>query len=175
MKVLYWSPRRKPPDVERELDVSFTQLDELLRRSDFVSVHSPLRPETRGQIGSSELALMKPTAFLINTSRGPIVDELALVDALQRGRIAGAALDVFAREPEVTFALLNMTNVVLTPHLGSAVVETREAMANAVADSLLALIEGRRPPNIYNPEVFTAWSARREAAQRPSVEHGSEH
>jgi lactate dehydrogenase-like 2-hydroxyacid dehydrogenase len=118
---------------------------------------------------------MKPTAFLINTSRGPIVDELALVDALQRGRIAGAALDVFAREPEVTFALLNMTNVVLTPHLGSAVVETREAMANAVADSLLALIEGRRPPNIYNPEVFTAWSARREAAQRPSVEHGSEH
>jgi glyoxylate reductase len=175
MKVLYWSPRRKPPEVERQLDVSYTPLDELLRRSDFVSVHSPLRPETRGQIGPSELALMKPTAFLINTSRGPIVDEVALVEALQRGRIAGAALDVFAREPEVTPALLNMTNVVLTPHLGSAVVETREAMANAVADSLLALIEGRRPPNIYNPEVFTAWSARREAEQQSSVEHGSKH
>jgi glyoxylate reductase len=137
-----------------------------LRRSDFVSVHSPLRPETRGQIGPRELALMKPTAFLINTSRGPVVDEVALVEALQRGRIAGAALDVFAREPEVTPALLNMTNVVLTPHLGSAVVETREAMANAVADNLLGLIEGRRPPNIHNPEVFPAWAARWQGAQQ---------
>jgi glyoxylate reductase len=168
MKVLYWSPRRKPPDIERELDVSFTPLDELLRRSDFVSIHTPLRPETRGQIGASELALMKPTAFLINTSRGPIVDELALVDALERGRIAGGALDVFAREPEVAPALLKMSNVVLTPHLGSAVVETREAMANSVADNLLALIEGRRPRNIYNPEVFPGWSARWQNAQGES-------
>jgi glyoxylate reductase len=136
----------------------------LLRQSDFVSIHSPLREETRGQIGASELALMKPTAFLINTSRGPIVDELALVDALQRRQIAGAGLDVFEREPAVTPALLEMKNVVLTPHLGSAVVETREAMANAVADNLLALIEGRRPPNICNPEVFDAWTSRRNTA-----------
>jgi glyoxylate reductase len=168
MTVLYWSPRRKPPEIEKELGLSFTPLDELLRRSDFVSIHSPLRPETRGQIGADELALMKSTAFLINTSRGPIVDELALVDALERGRIAGAALDVFAREPEVTPTLLKMSNVVLTPHLGSAVVETRAAMANSVADNLLALIDGRRPPNLQNPEVFPAWSARWQSAQKGS-------
>jgi glyoxylate reductase len=161
MNILYWSPRRKPHDLERDLGVQFVPLDELLQRSDFVSIHSPLREETRGQIGQRELSLMKPTAFLINTSRGPIVDELALVEALKRGQIAGAGLDVFEREPAVAPALLEMRNVVLTPHLGSAVVETREALANAVADNILALIEGRRPPNIYNPEVFNSWIARR--------------
>ena len=156
MNILYWSPRSKH-DMERDFGVQFVPLDELLRRSDFVSVHSPLREETRGQIGARELSLMKPTAFLINTSRGPIVDEPALVDALKRGQIAGAGLDVFEREPAVTPALLEMANVVLTPHLGSAVVETRDALANAVADNILALIEGRRPPNIYNPEVFDSF------------------
>jgi glyoxylate reductase len=166
MDVLYWSPRRKPPDLEQELGLSFVPLDELLRRSDFVSIHSPLRDETRGQIGAKELSLMKPTAFLINTSRGPIVEEQALVDALERGQIAGAGLDVFEREPAVMPALLEMRNVVLTPHLGSAVVETRDALANAAADNLLALIEGRRPPNIYNPEVFGEWSARHESARK---------
>jgi glyoxylate reductase len=161
MNILYWSPRRKPPGLERDLGVQFVPLDELLRRSDFVSLHSPLREETRGQIGARELSLMKPTAFLINTSRGPIVDEMALVEALKRGEIAGAGLDVFEREPAVTPALLELKNVVLTPHLGSAVVETRETLANALADNILALIEGRRPPNIYNPEVFDSWLARR--------------
>ena len=160
MSVLYWSPRRKH-DLERDLGAQFVPLDELLRRSDFVSLHSPLREETRGQIGARELSLMKPTAFLINTSRGPIVDEQALVDALEHRQIAGAGLDVFEREPAVTPALLEMKNVVLTPHLGSAVIETRDALANAVADNILALIEGRRPPNIYNPEVFDSWIARR--------------
>ena len=164
MNILYWSPRRKPHDLERDLGIEFVPLEELLRRSDFVSIHSPLREETRGQIGASELSLMKPTAFLINTSRGPIVDELALVDALENGQIAGAGLDVFEQEPVVTPALLEMRNVVLTPHLGSAVVETRDALANAVADNILALIEGRRPPNIYNPEVFDAWTWRRDVA-----------
>jgi glyoxylate reductase len=161
MNILYWSPRRKPPVFERDLGVEFAPLDELLRRSDFVSLHSPLRKETRGQIGARELSLMKPTAFLINTSRGPIVDEQALVEALKRGQLAGAGLDVFEREPAVAPALLEMNNVVLTPHLGSAVVETREALANALADNILALIEGRRPPNIYNPEIFDSWLARR--------------
>ena len=160
MNILYWSPRRKH-DLERDLGVQFVPLDELLQRSDFVSLHSPLREETRGQIGARELSLMKPTAFLINTSRGPIVDELALVEALKHGQIGGAGLDVFEREPAVTPALLEMGNVVLTPHLGSAVVETRDALANAVADNILALIEGRRPPNIYNPEVFNSFLARR--------------
>ena len=160
MNILYWSPRRKH-DLERDLGVQFVPLDELLQRSDFVSLHSPLREETRGQIGARELSLMKPTAFLINTSRGPIVDELALVEALKHGQIAGAGLDVFEREPAVTPALLEMGNVVLTPHLGSAVVETRDALANAVADNIVALIEGRRPPNIYNPEVLDSFLARR--------------
>ena len=159
MNILYWSPRRKR-DLERDLGVQFVPLEELLQRSDFVLIHSPLREETRGQIGARELSLMKPSAFLINTSRGPIVDELALVDALKRGQIAGAGLDVFEREPAITPALLEMTNVVLTPHLGSAVVETRDALANAVADNVLALVEGRRPPNIYNPEVFDSFIAR---------------
>jgi len=163
MTILYWSPRRKH-DLERDLGVQFVPLDELLGRSDFVSLHSPLREETRGQIGARELSLMKSTTFLINTSRGPIVDERALVEALKRGQIAGAALDVFEREPAVAPALLEMKNVVLTPHLGSAVVETREALANALADNILALIEGRRPPNIYNPEIFDSWFARRARA-----------
>jgi glyoxylate reductase len=162
MDVLYWSPRRKPHELEQELGLTFVPLDELLRRSDFVSIHSPLGEATRHQIGARELGLMKPTAFLINTARGPIVDEAALVAALERGEIAGAGLDVFEREPAVTPALLALTNVVMTPHLGSAVPETRGALANAVADNLMALIEGRRPPNIANPEIFGDWVARRQ-------------
>jgi glyoxylate reductase len=172
MNILYWSPRRKH-NMERDLGVQFAPLDDLLRQSDFVSVHSPLREETRGQIGARELSLMKPTGFLINTSRGPIVDELALVEALKRRQLAGAGLDVFEREPAVTPALLEMTNVVLTPHLGSAVVETRDALANAVADNILALVEGRRPPNIYNPEVFDSWLARRARAREEVFRSGN--
>jgi len=160
MDVLYWSPRRKPQSIEQELGLTFVPFDELLRTSDFVSIHSPLKAETRRQIGERELALMKPTAFLINTSRGPVVDELALAAALARGEIAGAGLDVFDKEPAVTPALLELKNVVVTPHLGSAVPETRDALANAVADNLLALIEGRRPPNIANPEVLSGWTSR---------------
>ena len=172
MNILYWSPRRKH-DLERDLGVQFVPLDELLQRSDFVSLHSPLREETRGQIGARELSLMKPTAFLINTSRGPIVDELALVEALKHGQIAGAGLDVFEREPAVTPALLEMGNVVLTPHLGSAVVETRDALANAVADNIVALIEGRRPPNIYNPEVLNSFLARRARGEGEVLRSGN--
>ncbi|MBV9247543.1 MAG: D-glycerate dehydrogenase [Methylobacteriaceae bacterium] len=155
MDVLYWSPQRKAHRVEQEIGVTFAPLDDLLQKSDFVSIHSPLKAETRHQIGERELALMKPTAFLINTARGPVVDELALVAALQRGQIAGAGLDVFEQEPAVAPALLRLANVVLTPHLGSAVAETRSALANAVVDNLLALIDGRRPPNIINPQVFS--------------------
>jgi glyoxylate reductase len=158
MEVLYWAPRRRPEDFERELGITYVSLDELLRRSDFVSIHSPLRAETRHQIGERELALMKPTAFLINTSRGSIVDESALAAALDRHQIAGAALDVFEHEPVVTPALLEMDNAVVTPHLGSAVLETRQALANVVADNAQALVEGRRPPNIVNPEVLDTWS-----------------
>ena len=154
MRILYWTPRRKPESLERELQMTYVPFDELLRESDFVSLHSPLTTETRHQIGARELALMKSTAFIVNTARGPIIDEAALTRALRARRIAGAGLDVFEHEPKVTPALLKMPNVVATPHLGSAVVEVREQMANIVVDNILALLEGRTPPNCVNPEVL---------------------
>ncbi len=154
MRVLYWTPRRKSEAEERAFNMAYVPLEQLLCESDFVSLHSPLQPDTRHQIGERELALMKPTAYLINTARGPIVDEAALVRALQEKRIAGAGLDVFEFEPQVSPALLTMPNVVLTPHLGSAVTELREVTANMVVDNVISLIEGRRPPNCFNPEVF---------------------
>jgi glyoxylate reductase len=154
MRVLYWTPRRKPQSLEREVAMTYVEFDQLLEEADFVSLHSPLRPETRHQIGARELALMKPTAFLINTARGAIVDEAALARALKKRQIAGAGLDVFEREPEVTPGLLAMPNVVTTPHLGSAVMEVREQMANIVVDNILALLDGKTPPNCVNPEVL---------------------
>lgn len=153
MHVLYWGPRRKP-EPERDIPMEYVEFDRLLAESDFVSLHSPLLSETRHQIGARELALMKPTAFLINTARGAIVDEAALVRALKKRQIAGAGLDVFEHEPKVAPALLKMPNVVATPHLGSAVAEVRERMANIVVDNILALLDGRRPPNIVNPQVL---------------------
>ena len=156
MRILYWAPNRKPESLERELHLEYVPLDQLLAESDFVSIHSPLRPETRHQIGARELSLMKPTAFLINTARGPIVDEKALVKALAKGTIAGAGLDVFEHEPKVPAALVKMANVVLTPHLGSGVFDVREQMANIVVDNILAILDGRRPTNCVNPEVLTA-------------------
>jgi glyoxylate reductase len=156
MRVLYWGPRRKSEEIERESHLTYMELDRLLEESDFVSLHSPLKPETHHQIGARELALMKPTAFLINTARGKIVDEKALVKALAKGTIAGAGLDVFENEPKVPRQLVKMANVVLTPHLGSAITEVREKMANIVVDNILAILEGKRPPNIVNPEVLSA-------------------
>jgi glyoxylate reductase len=155
MRVLYWTPRRKPEAEEREAGLTFAPLDELLRESDFVSLHQPLNATTRHQIGARELGLMKKTAFLINTARGPIVDEAALVRALKGKKIAGAGLDVFEHEPRVSPELKTMKNVVIVPHLGSATTEVREEMAGIVVDNILALIEGRKPPNIVNPEVLS--------------------
>jgi glyoxylate reductase len=156
MRILYWGPRRKPEALEREHHLTYMALDQLLAESDFVSLHSPLKPETLHQIGARELSLMKPTAFLINTARGKIVDEKALVKALAKGTIAGAGLDVFEHEPKVPRALVKMPNVVLTPHLGSAVLEVREKMANIVVDNILAILDGKKPPNCVNPEVLPA-------------------
>jgi glyoxylate reductase len=155
MRVLYWTPRRKPEAEEREAGLTYVPLDELLRESDFVSLHQPLNASTRHQIGTRELGLMKKTAFLINTARGAIVDEAALVRALKGKKIAGAGLDVFEHEPKVSPELKKMANVVIVPHLGSATVEVREKMAGIVVDNILALLEGRRPPNCVNPEVLT--------------------
>ena len=155
MRVLYWGPRRKPQREEREAGITYVPLEQLLAESDFVSVHSPLRPETRHQIGARELRLMKKTAFLVNTARGPIVDEAALVRALTRKQIAGAGLDVFEREPKIERALLKMPNVVLAPHLGSAVTDLREEMAHVVVDNIMAILENRPPPNCLNPQVLS--------------------
>ncbi len=154
MRVLYWAPRRKPEHEEREAGLTFMPFYELLRESDFVSIHSPLNEATRHQIGARELRLMKNTAFLINTARGAVVDEAALVRALQRKQIAGAGLDVFEHEPKVDKALTRMANVALTPHLGSATPDVREAMANIVVDNILALLGGHKLPNCVNPQVF---------------------
>jgi len=154
MRTLYWTPRRKPESEEREAGLTYVPYDQLLSESDFVSVHAPLTAETRHLVGERELNLMKRTAFLVNTSRGPIVDEKALVRALKEKRIAGAGLDVFENEPKVDPELLAMQNVVLTPHLGSAVKELRESMANVVVDNILAVLEGRRPPNCWNAEIY---------------------
>ncbi|MGZ5598892.1 MAG: NAD(P)-dependent oxidoreductase, partial [Usitatibacter sp.] len=147
---------RKSGDEEREWGITYVPFDELLAQSDFVSVHAPLDSETHHLIGARELGLMKSTAFLVNTARGPIVDEKALARALGDGQIAGAGLDVFEREPQVEPSLLAMRNVVLTPHLGSAVAELRESMAHIVVDNIVAVLEGRRPPNCCNPEIYGA-------------------
>ena len=154
MRVLYWTPRRKPEREEREAGLTYVPFEQLLRESDFVSIHSPLKKETRHQISTRELRLMKKTAFLINTARGPIVDEAALVRALTKKQIAGAGLDVFEHEPKIDPVLKKMSNVVLTPHLGSAVPEVREEMANIVVDNILALLAGHKLPNCVNPQVF---------------------
>jgi glyoxylate reductase len=155
MRVLYWTPRRKPEAEEREAGLTYVSLDELLGQSDFVSLHQPLNAATRHQIGARELGLMKKTAFLINTARGAIVDEAALVRALKGKKIAGAGLDVFEHEPKVSPELKKMKNVVIVPHLGSATTEVREEMAGIVVDNILALLAGRKPPNCVNPEVLT--------------------
>ena len=148
---------RRERRVDRyEVGLGQQPLEQLLAESDFVSIHAPLTPETRHRIGARELKLMKKTAYLINTARGPMVDEAALARALARRRIAGAGLDVFEHEPKVERALMKMPNVVLSPHLGSAVTELREEMAHVVVDNIFAILEGRVPPNCINPEVLTS-------------------
>ncbi len=156
MKVLYTQRRPLSPAEEQELGVTHSPLDDLLRESDFITLNASYHPGTHHLIGPRELGLMKPTAYLINTARGPIVDEAALAEALAGGRIAGAALDVYEREPEVHPALLGLSNVVLTPHLGSATRSVRERIASIIADNVEAFVQGRRLPNLYNPEVLGA-------------------
>lgn len=154
MRVLYFDPHRKSESQEREAGLTYVPFDHLLRESDFVSIHSPLNKETHHQIGARELGLMKRTAILINTARGPLVDEARLIRALKAGQIAGAGLDVFEHEPRIAAALRKMPNVVHTPHLGSAVRALREQQANLVVDNIVALLDGRRPPDCVNPEVL---------------------
>jgi glyoxylate reductase len=144
--------KRTPLDepTARELDATHMDIDELLATSDVVSLHCPYSPDTHHYINAGRLAQMKKTAYLVNTARGPVVDEAALVDALKNGVIAGAGLDVFEHEPTVHEGLLALDNAVLIPHLGSATVETRTAMANLAATNALAFLDGATPPNLVN-------------------------
>ncbi len=154
MRIIYHSVDRPTPEREQELGAQYVDRDTLLREADFLSIHVPLAPDTNHLISSAELAMMKPTAFLINTSRGKVVEEAALVEALQSKRIAGAGLDVFEFEPQISPALLAMPNVVVTPHMGTATGETRLAMAMLAAENLLTALASQRPPNLVNPEAW---------------------
>jgi glyoxylate reductase len=154
MRLLYHNRKRVESEVEEELGAEYVDLETLLRESDFVSIHTPLTHETRHMIGPRELQLMKDTAYLVNTSRGPVIDEEALADALESGIIAGAGLDVYEREPEINPRLLELDNVVLAPHIGSGSVETRTKMSVMAAENIIAAMRGERPPNIVNPEVL---------------------
>jgi len=154
MKILFYDvvPR---PEMEKELGAKRVDLDTLLKESDFVSIHVPLLKETYHMINAEKLKLMKKTAYLINNSRGPVVDEKALYEALKDGTIAGAGLDVFEHEPApVDNPLLKLDNVVVAPHISSASYETRSKMAEMVAENLVAFFDGRKPPNLVNPEVM---------------------
>lgn len=155
MKVLYHNRTKVSPEREKPLKAQSVSLEELLRQSDFVSINVEYNRETHHLIGESELEIMQPCAYLINTSRGAVVDEKALAEALGNGSIAGAGLDVFENEPHIHPGLIGMDNTVLTPHLGSAVEDIRTEMATIVARNIIAVIEGRRPPNLYNPMIYS--------------------
>jgi glyoxylate reductase len=154
MRVLYSDAVRASAEVEKELNAEFVDRDKLFRESDFISLHVPLLPDTRHLISKDNLEKMKRTAFLVNTSRGPVVDEAALAEALENKKIAGAALDVFEHEPKVHPALLTRKDVILTPHIASASVDTRTKMAVMAANNVVAFFEGRRPPNAVNADAL---------------------
>lgn len=155
MEVLYCDGEPNAA-LEKELGARRVAFEELLRRSDFVSVHVPLTPATRHLFNAGTLALMKPAAYLINTSRGPVVDEAALVDALRRGVIAGAGLDVYEFEPAMAPGLAELPNVVTSPHTASATRSSRSGMAVKAARNLLAMLAGERPPDCLNPGIYSA-------------------
>jgi len=154
MKVLYYDVYRMQPEEEATYHMTYMPMEDVLGQSDFISVHTPYMPSTHHLISERELKMMKPTAILINTARGPIVDEKALVRALQSKTIAAAGLDVFENEPAVEPELLSMENAVLLPHIASASLKTRTLMATMASDNIVAHYKGERPPNIVNPEVL---------------------
>lgn len=154
MHVVYYKRHRLSEEEEREIGAEYVSLNDLLSRSDFVSIHTPLTDDTRHMLGEEQFKKMKRNCILVNTARGPIIDEKALVKALKEGWIAGAGLDVYENEPAVTPELLDMDNVVLEPHIGSATYEAREKMAEMVVEDCLAVLNGNRPVNIVNKEIY---------------------
>ena len=155
MTVLYSDAIQLPAEVEEETGARRVELDELLAQADFISIHTNLTPETRHLFSTEQFRRMKPSAVLVNTSRGPVVDETALADALRSGEIFAAGLDVFEKEPEVAATLLELENAVVIPHLGSATVDTRDAMGNLAVDNVLAALDGSKPPTLLNPDAFS--------------------
>jgi len=153
MRVLYYDPHPLPPDAEQQLGATHVDMNRLLAESDFVSVHVPLTQETHHLLSTPQFGQMKRTAILINTSRGPVIDEAALVEALQAKKIAGAGLDVYEREPAVHPGLIPLPNVILAPHIASATVRTRSEMSAMAARNMVTAVRGGRPPNLVNPEV----------------------
>ena len=153
MRVLYYDPNPLSPEAEEQLGATRVDLARLLVESDFVSVHVPLTPETQHLLSTQQFGEMKRSAILINTSRGPVVDEAALVAALDAKKIAGAGLDVYEREPAVHPGLIRMPNVVLAPHIASATTRTRSEMSAMAARNMATAVRGGRPPNLVNPEV----------------------
>ena len=154
MRVLY-NDMMRSPEKEKSLGIEYREFDDLLREADYVSVHVPLTAETQHLMGERELSLMKPTAYLINTSRGPVVDEKALYKVLKNRVIAGAALDVHEKEPvALDDPLLSLDNIIMAPHIGSATVETRIAMAVTAATNLSSALRGERPKDLVNPQVL---------------------
>jgi glyoxylate reductase len=154
MRVIYYDQSRVAAEIEEELHAEFMELERLLRESDFVTLHVPLLPDTRHLISKEALEKMKPTAYLINTTRGPVVDEAALADALENKQIAGVALDVYEQEPKVHPALIARKDVILAPHIGSATVDTRTKMAVMAATNAVAVFKGQRPPNALNADAL---------------------
>ncbi len=150
MPILYHNRKRIPENEELQLGAKYVDLETLLKESDFVSIHVLLNDQSRGLIGANELGLMKPSAFLINVSRGPVINENALVDALKAKKIAGAGLDVYEKEPKLAEGLAELNNTILTPHMGSATIETRIAMGKLAVKNLNAGLMGQRPPNCLN-------------------------
>jgi lactate dehydrogenase-like 2-hydroxyacid dehydrogenase len=159
MRTLYHDAARVGSEIESKLAAEFVSFERILFESDFITLHVPLTAQTHHLFGTKTFAQMKPTAYVVNTSRGPVVDEAALLEAIKSGKIAGAALDVFEFEPKVSPELLALKNVVVTPHIGSASLETRTKMALVAADNVIALFEGRRPPTLINPEVLAGQTA----------------
>lgn len=154
MDVIYADAIQLPAEVEAETGARRVEMDTLLAGSDFVSIHTNLTPQTRHLFGAEAFKKMKPSAVLVNTSRGPVVDEDALAEALAAGELFAAGLDVFEKEPEVNPKLLALQNVVVIPHLGSATVDTRDAMGALAVENIFAVLDGTRPPTILNPEVL---------------------
>ncbi len=155
MRLIYYDPFRQSPEIEAELGVEYVSKKELLAQADFVTIHCALTPETHHLMSVAEFAAMKPTAVLVNTSRGAVVDEAALGEALATGTIAAAGLDVFEQEPMVHPKLLECENALILPHIASASVTTRTRMCMLAAENMVAGLKGERPPNIVNPEVLS--------------------